>query len=82
MTVYVKLTHSATGKDAQPQDWDEAFDDLRDQVLYEYEVMPSGTLRVFRVFPDGSPSVVDTAYGPGAWAHAKGTYLHGTPQPS
>lgn len=75
MSVYVKLSAEARSP-AEPSKGplDLQYQDSPDGVTYEYDLHPSGALRVLRVFED-TPHVVEAVFSPGAWLQVAGTFL-------
>ncbi|GAA2818114.1 hypothetical protein RMN57_19060 [Kitasatospora sp. CM 4170] len=75
MSVYVKLSAEAR-EPAEPSKGplDLQYEDDADGVTFEYDLHPSGVLRVLRVFED-TPHRIETCFGPGAWLQVVGTYL-------
>ncbi|MFD0531336.1 hypothetical protein ACFQ1I_39745 [Kitasatospora arboriphila] len=49
-------------------------DGTDDGVTFEYDLHPSGALRVLRVFED-TPHRIEACFSPGAWLQVAGTYL-------
>lgn len=74
MSVYVKLAPEARSP-AEPSSGplDMQYEDKPVSVTYEYDVHPSGALRILRVSENG-PHVVEGFFGPGAWLQVAGTY--------
>ncbi|MFI1701961.1 hypothetical protein ACH419_39275 [Streptomyces bobili] len=81
MAVYVDFIESALAvakrREGSAGDFDEKYEDERgdSQVTYCFEVLPSGALRVWRTFEDGTTPVVETVYGPSAWARVRGAAM-------
>ncbi|WP_170290464.1 hypothetical protein [Kitasatospora atroaurantiaca] len=50
------------------------YQDGADGVTYEYDLHPSGALRVLRVFED-TPHVVEVCFSSSAWLQVVGTFL-------
>lgn len=75
MSVYVKLSIEARSP-AEPSKGplDMQFQDGADGVTYEYDLHPSGALRVLRVHAD-APHEVEAHFSPSAWLQVAGTYL-------
>ncbi|MEV8095854.1 hypothetical protein [Kitasatospora sp. NPDC085879] len=76
MSVYVKLSAEARSP-AEPSSGplDMQYQDSADDgVTFEYDLHPSGAMRVLRVFED-TPHRVEACFGPGAWLQVTGTYL-------
>ncbi|GAA3031657.1 hypothetical protein GCM10020229_48870 [Kitasatospora albolonga] len=76
MSVYVKLPAEARAP-AEPSKGplDLQYEDgADDRVTFEYDLHPSGALRVLRVFED-TPHRIETCFGCGAWLQVTGTYL-------
>ncbi|MBV6700433.1 hypothetical protein [Kitasatospora aureofaciens] len=75
MSVYVKLSTEARSP-AEPSKGplDMQFQDGADGVTYEYDLHPSGALRVLRVYED-TPHQIEAYFSPSAWLQVVGTYL-------
>ncbi|MDX6349858.1 MAG: hypothetical protein QOF84_4648 [Streptomyces sp.] len=75
MSVYVKLVHEAL-EPAEPSrgPLDMQYEDKPGTVTYEYDLHPSGALRILRV-SENAPHAVEGFFGPGAWLQVSGTYL-------
>ncbi|GAA2838634.1 hypothetical protein RMN57_19020 [Kitasatospora sp. CM 4170] len=75
MSVYVKLSAEARSP-AEPSKGplDLQYEDGADGVTFEYDLHPSGALRVLRVFED-TPHRIEACFSPGAWLQVAGTYL-------
>ncbi|WP_055585785.1 hypothetical protein [Peterkaempfera griseoplana] len=75
MSVYVKLVREALAP-AEPSGGplDMQYEDRPGTVTYEYDLHPSGALRILRV-SENAPHVVEGFFGPGAWLQVAGTYL-------
>ncbi|MFJ7911592.1 hypothetical protein [Kitasatospora sp. NPDC096204] len=50
------------------------YEDGADGVAFEYDLHPSGALRVLRVFED-TPHRIEACFSAGAWLQVAGTYL-------
>ncbi|GAA2263917.1 MULTISPECIES: hypothetical protein [Kitasatospora] len=74
MSVYVKLSTEARSP-AEPSTGplDMQYQDKPGGTTYEYDLHPSGALRIVRVFQD-TPHVVEAYFGPTAWLQVVGTY--------
>ncbi|GAB2719483.1 hypothetical protein [Kitasatospora kifunensis] len=74
MSVYVKLASEARSP-AEPSSGplDVQYEDNAAGATYEYDVHPSGALRILRVSENG-PHVVEGFFGPGAWLQVVGAY--------
>lgn len=81
MGVYVDFIESALAvtkrREGPAGDYDEKYEDKQgdSQVTYCFEVLPSGALRVWRTFEDGTTPVVEAVYGPTAWARVRGAAM-------
>ncbi|MFI1409406.1 hypothetical protein ACH4Y0_05670 [Streptomyces sp. NPDC020707] len=82
MAVYVDFVETAFDdeKRRRPEvkgDYDERYEDERGetQITYKFEVLANGALRVWRTWEDGTDPVVDTVYGPTAWARVRGASM-------
>ncbi|MEU7181284.1 MULTISPECIES: hypothetical protein [Streptomyces] len=77
MGVFIKLVENRPPQEyADPSAVDVTFDDVTkgvSQVTYEYDVLPSGALRILRVAKGEAP-VVDTTYAPGLWFRVTGQW--------
>ncbi|PBC78844.1 hypothetical protein BX265_3632 [Streptomyces sp. TLI_235] len=76
MSVYVKLSAEARSP-AEPSSGplDMQYQDSADDgVTFEYDLHPSGAMRVLRVFED-TPHRVEACFSPGAWLQVTGAYL-------
>ncbi|MFD5563705.1 hypothetical protein [Kitasatospora griseola] len=75
MSVYVKLSAEARSP-AEPSKGplDMQYQDEPGGVTYEYDLHPSGALRILRVFED-TPHVVEAHFSPVAWLQVAGTYV-------
>ncbi|AUG76877.1 hypothetical protein CFP65_2016 [Kitasatospora sp. MMS16-BH015] len=76
MSVYVKLS-TETRAPAEPSKGplDLQYEDGADDgVTFEYDLHPSGALRILRVFED-TPHRVEACFSSGAWLQVAGTYL-------
>ncbi|WP_371502127.1 hypothetical protein OG871_34155 [Kitasatospora sp. NBC_00374] len=74
MSVYVKLAPEARSP-AEPSSGplDMQYEDKPVSVTYEYDLHPSGALRILRVSENG-PHVVEGFFAAGAWLQVAGTY--------
>ncbi|WP_280701843.1 hypothetical protein [Kitasatospora sp. GP82] len=74
MSVYIKLSREARSP-AEPSSGplDMQYEDKSASATYEYDLHPSGALRILRVSENG-PHVVEGFFGPGAWLQVAGTY--------
>ncbi|MFC9331953.1 hypothetical protein [Streptomyces sp. CB03911] len=75
MSVYVKLSVEArTPSEPSKGPLDMQYQDVPGGLTYEYDLHPSGALRILRVFED-TPHAVEVCFSPGAWLEVAGTYL-------
>jgi hypothetical protein len=74
MSVYVKLVREALAP-AEPSSGplDIQYEDKSEAVTYEYDLHPSGALRILRV-SENTPHIVEAFFGPAAWLQVAGTY--------
>ncbi|MFE6686045.1 hypothetical protein ACFVFQ_06145 [Streptomyces sp. NPDC057743] len=80
MSVFIKLVENRPPKEyADPTASDISYGDVTDgesPATYEYDVIPSGALRILRV-GKGEAAVVDAVYAPGLWFRVAGKW-HGS----
>jgi hypothetical protein len=75
MSVYVKLVYEAQAPgEPSAGPLDTQYEDKPGTVTYEYDLHPSGALRILRV-SENAPHTVEGFFGPGAWLQVSGTYL-------
>ncbi|GAA2739208.1 hypothetical protein [Kitasatospora cinereorecta] len=75
MSVHVKLSAEARAPaELSTGPLDLQYEDVADGLTFEYDLHPSGALRVLRVFED-TPHRIETCFSPGAWLQVEGTYL-------
>ncbi|KIZ19617.1 hypothetical protein [Streptomyces natalensis] len=80
MSVFIKLVENRPPKEyAEPAAADISYNDITEgesPATYEYDLLPSGALRILRV-AKGEAAVVDSVYAPGLWFRAHG-HWHGS----
>ncbi|MCQ4045386.1 hypothetical protein ACFOSC_03785 [Streptantibioticus rubrisoli] len=80
MGVFIKLVENRTPKEyADEPATDIVFTDITEgesAVTYQYDVLPSGALRILRV-PQGAGPIVNSVLAPGLWFRVEGLW-HGT----
>ncbi|KIQ62863.1 hypothetical protein TR51_28585 [Kitasatospora griseola] len=74
MSVYVKLSADARAPAEPSKGPLDLQDGADDSVTFEYDLHPSGALRILRVFED-TPHRIEACFSPGAWLQVAGTYL-------
>ncbi|MFJ5118712.1 hypothetical protein [Kitasatospora sp. NPDC088548] len=75
MSVYVKLsTDARSPSEPSKGPLDMQYQDTADGSTYEYDLHPSGALRILRVFED-TPHAVEACFSASAWLQVAGTYL-------
>ncbi|GAA1092343.1 hypothetical protein [Kitasatospora arboriphila] len=79
MSVYVKLSVDARAP-AEPSKGplDLQYEDGADGVTFEYDLHPSGALRVLRVFED-TPYRIEVCFGPGRGSRSWATTCEAAP---
>lgn len=77
MSVFIKLVENRPPKEyAELAITDISYDDITDgesAATYEYDLLPSGALRILRA-TKGEAVVVDSVYAPGLWFRVQGQW--------